>query len=329
MMRCRNPYIAPGGSAYGCGQCLPCRVNKRREWAHRIMLESHLWESNSFWTLTYDDAHLPLLENGLQTLNPTHLTNFMKRLRKDYQPLKIRYFNVGEYGEQYDRPHYHLALFNFPSCLRGVSQFNQRGHCCGICDRVGEIWGLGKVFSGVLEPNSAAYICGYVTKKLTSTSDLRWDANNSRGGHRTGYFADERREENERWKRYPEFARMSLKPGIGAGYIPEVASVLLIHNLDGTLSDVPSALQVGKRVQPLGRYLKRLLRMHVGRSPDAPQATLDEAKARLLPLQEAARAQAPKGLYSETFKSLILEAHQGHYDRTVARSKIWKKRGSL
>jgi len=122
---------------------------------------------------------------------------------------------------------------------------------------------------------------------------------------------------------------MSLKPGIGATFMPEVASVLLSHNLDTSLPDVPTSLMVGTRARPLGRYLTRTLRKHVGMEPNAPQATLEKAKAKLLPLREEAKAMAPKGLYSETFRTLIINAHQGNYDRTVFFSKLQKKRGSL
>lgn len=81
---------------------------------------------------------------------------------------------------------------------------------------------------------------------------------------------------------------MSLKPGIGADFVPEIASTLLQHNLEARLDDVPAALQHGKRQLPLGRYLRRKLREQIGRSPDAPQSTLDKVKEDLRPLRETA-----------------------------------------
>jgi len=304
-MMCRNPYIAPGGAAYGCGQCMPCRVNARRVWTHRIMLEATQHPDNSFWTLTYSDDKIPLTEDNLQTLVPKHLTDFMKRLRNDVQPVKIRYFNVGEYGEKSGRPHYHLALFNFPTCERGITRTNRRGDCCRVCDNVRKIWGYGLVHAGNLEASSAAYICGYITKKLTRRGDIRLCG------------------------RSPEFARMSLKPGIGAGIIPDVASALLTHNLETTLADVPTSLRNSTRVQPLGRYLTRQLRSNIGRVPNAPPETLQAKAAEMLPLQEAARLSAPKGLYSETLKTLVIKEGDEKYKRLLARSKIYKKRDSL
>ena len=44
---------------FGCGQCLPCRVNKRRLWTNRIMLESMCHDDNAFVTLTYNDDNIP------------------------------------------------------------------------------------------------------------------------------------------------------------------------------------------------------------------------------------------------------------------------------
>lgn len=304
MMLCRNPYMAPGGNAYGCGQCMPCRVNKRRMWTHRIMLEATQHDNNSFWTLTYDDAHIPLLESGLQTLNRKHLTDFIKRLREDYQPLKLRYFNVGEYGDQSERPHYHLALFNYPACRRGITQFNRRSNCCSICERVLRIWGSGIVHSGQLENNSAAYIAGYVTKKLTNKDDPRLKG------------------------REKEFASMSLKPGIGAGFMDEVASTLLQHSLD-QLPDVTTSLAHGGRPRPLGRYLTRRLRERIGMAPEAPQATLQAQKERLQPLRDIARTISPVQGYTETFKGLITTAYEGKYQRLLSKQSLTKKRGSI
>lgn len=59
-----------------------------------------------FLTLTYNDEHLP--EGG--ELSLYDLQTFIKRLRKENPG--IRYFAVGEYGTDLDRPHYHAVLFN-------------------------------------------------------------------------------------------------------------------------------------------------------------------------------------------------------------------------
>lgn len=169
MMMCKNPYIKqPVGisrldtilsdearlasTPFPCGQCMHCRINKSREWKHRIMLESLSHVENCFVTLTYNDENLP--EDG--SVNPAEVTKFLKRLRKVIYPMKVRYFIVGEYGETSWRPHYHACLF-------GVSD-----QSC-----IDEAWGKGFSSVGELTPASSAYTCGYILKGMTSKKDER------------------------------------------------------------------------------------------------------------------------------------------------------------
>jgi len=91
-----------------CGQCTGCRLDRSKAWAIRCYHESMMWEENCFATLTYDDEHLP--KNS--SLDKRDLQKFFKRLRKKYEPKKIRYYACAEYGEKSFRPHYHAAIFN-------------------------------------------------------------------------------------------------------------------------------------------------------------------------------------------------------------------------
>ena len=248
------------GQAFGCGQCLPCRVNRRRIWTHRIMLEAAQYKDNSFVTLTYDEEKLP----SDLSVSPRVLQLFMKRLRKAY-PVKLRYFGCGEYGDQTMRPHYHLALFNFASCERGQTRFSRHGTpCCAPCSMVAQAWGLGNVMLGTLEPKSMAYVAGYVTKKMTSADDQRLEG------------------------RLPEFARMSLRPGIGLGMMDDLASVLMEHKLDEKMIDVPTSLQHGTKQWPLGRYLRRKLRARIGRDENTPYEEVKKRQEEMQPLREVA-----------------------------------------
>lgn len=214
------------------------------------MLEAALRADNSFITLTYSDDDLP----SNASLNPLHLQHWLKRFRKAVSPLKIRYYAVGEYGDASERPHYHAAIFGYPTCERGP---NSRGSnatrgCCSVCDLVRDTWGKGGVFVGALEMHSAQYVAGYVTKKMTRKDDLRLNG------------------------RHAEFGRMSLRPGIGADMMDEVASSLLEFNLEKSQPDVPSELAIGTRKMPLGRYLRRRLRERIGREKNAPPESLVE-----------------------------------------------------
>lgn len=142
-----NGYLCP------CGMCMACRINKKRLWVHRIILESYCHAESLFVTLTYNDENLP----ADRSLNPRHLQLFMKRLRKMIYPVKVRFFAVGEYGDHTQRPHYHMALF-------GVGAYYQKV--------IEECWNQGFVMIGTLTDASAGYIAGYVTKKMTKVTDF-------------------------------------------------------------------------------------------------------------------------------------------------------------
>lgn len=219
------------------------------------MLEAAQHETNIFATLTYDVAHCP----GGGNLNPKHLQDFIKRLRKSTTN-KLRYYCCGEYGEKTGRPHYHLAIFNHETCHRGITS-ESRASCCPVCDSIAKLWGMGKIQIGTLEQSSAAYLAGYVTKKYSSSS--------TEG-------------------KQPQFTRMSNRPGLGLGMMHELASTLLQHSLEKELIDVPISLQHGTHQWPLGRYLRRNLRKYIGRHPNAPQAVLDDQETELQIMRQAA-----------------------------------------
>lgn len=290
-MICRYPYVQ-GRRAYGCGQCLPCRFNRRRVWAHRIMLEAMQYKDNTFVTLTYDDEHLPT-PGGVVSLVPKDAQDWLKRFRSECYPIKIRYYLVGEYGDLSERPHYHVALFNYPNCRHGNSVYSRFvNSCCAACDLVRLTWARGNVFLGELSPHSAQYIAGYVTKKMTRVDDARLKG------------------------RYPEFARMSLRPGLGVSAMDDVASQLMTFGLEESQADVPAALRHGKRLLPLGRHLRRKLRERVGREAGAPQATLDEIEEELRPVFDAV-AVGPS--YRDRVREAIIEAGEGRYQQIAAK----------
>jgi len=204
---------------------------------------------------------------------------------------KFRFFAVGEYGDLGGRPHYHAALFGFAPCQGG---YRRKGECqCSQCSIVRETWGYGHVLVGELTIKSARYITGYVAKKMTRTTDPRL-----RG-------------------RVPEFARMSLKPGIGAYAMDDVASDMLAQPTFGT-HDV-SALGYGKTSVPLGHYLTRRLRKLRGLSEKCPQEKFDELQKKVYPLRLDARSSEE----NPSFKARLLEASKGERLRAKARRKIY------
>lgn len=300
-MLCRNPYTS-GAAAYPCGQCMPCRFNRRRIWTHRIFLEALQHSDNCFATLTYSDENLP--PGG--SLQPDDLTLFLKRLRYSIAPETFRYYAVGEYGTGTERPHYHVALFGFPNCRRGCTYIPRAGsRCCAICDIVADTWGLGNILLGSLNQQSAGYIAGYVTKKMTSPDDARLEG------------------------RHPEFARMSNRPGLGYPALHEIASELLTYDLHTSQDDVPQALRHGSKVLPLGRYLRRKLRTMVGLDEKTPDKVLDKIAEELRPMYEAAFNTPRTGPRENYFKTLLIDLDTPRVQQIEARNRIHKERKTL
>lgn len=286
--------------AYGCGQCMPCRIKRMRMWAHRIMLEAAQHGDNAFLTLTYADECLP----GDGSLDPRALQNWLKRFRKAVEPARIRFYAVGEYGDEEFRPHYHVVVFGYPHCLRGNTKFSRdgrRAECCQVCSLVQSTWEFGRVSVDPLEHGNARYVVGYVAKKMTRRDDPRLEG------------------------KHPEFCRMSLRPGIGADAMYEVASSLLQYDLHKSQGDVPSALRHGSSPKPLGRYLTKKLRTMVGLDEKCPPETLQQKAQEMLPVLKAAQRDPE----NPSFKGQLVALSKTRVASIEARHKIFKQRKKL
>lgn len=122
--------------------------------------------------------------------------------------------------------------------------------------------------------------------------------------------------------RYPEFARMSLNPGLGRDAMFEVADALLRHPTTFAV-DVPASLRHGSGFRPLGRYLRSNLRKFVGRDEKTPQEVVDEMDKKMLPVRMAAFDA------SESYRDKILEVNTARRLSVVGRAKIRKARRGL
>lgn len=71
-----------------CNTCVGCRLERARQWAMRCVDEASLYRDNSFVTLTFNDKNLP----ANRSLDVSIFQRFMKRLRKEVAPLRIRFF---------------------------------------------------------------------------------------------------------------------------------------------------------------------------------------------------------------------------------------------
>lgn len=260
---------------------------------------------NAFLTLTYSDDYLP----NMGSLEPRHLQSFLKMLRMEIYPLKIRFFAVGEYGDENWRPHYHAILFNFRPCARGCTLRSLSSgkpepvRCCDMCRLVYSVWKKGTIELRSFDEGGANYIAGYINKKLTNS----WDKMNAEilNG------------------RHPEFSRMSRNPGIGVGFMDDVASEYLRHNSLDDVIDVVTQLRHGKKLLPLGSFLVRKLRQKIGRDEKTPLLAKEKLKEKMQPLRQAAFDN------SRSYKEEVTRSQQGAVDSLIARSKIHKQRRKL
>lgn len=204
------------------------------------MLESTSHATSSFVTLTFAwDKYTPSAP-----LQKEYYQDWLKRFRKRVAPERIRYFIVGEYGTENWRPHFHAALFGAVPCIYNPgpsrSDVYARKNCnCSPCAMLRDSWGHGLTDNGSLTEDSAQYIAGYVTKKMTKADDPRLLG------------------------RPPEFAQPSLDGGIGAPAMPAVLDAITTEQgceLIAQRGDVPMSLQHGRKSRPLGRYLRAKLR---------------------------------------------------------------------
>lgn len=189
-----------------CGQCIECRLNYAREWATRLMLQQQFgyheifdefgepldegkkYPDGTTWflTLTYKDEYLKThtvvdTETGEKfegvSLCKKDFQDFMKRLRKAYPQMKIKYYMCGEYGKQTYRPHYHAIIYGLPL---EQEQFKKVGMCEAMktprfkLDKLTDIWGLGLVDIGRVTWESCSYVARYTLKKAQKGTDDNW-----------------------------------------------------------------------------------------------------------------------------------------------------------
>lgn len=266
------------------------------------MLEASCHEASSFVTLTYSDENLP----SDNSVDSRHIQLFMKRLRKAYNR-PIRYYAVGEYGEENLRPHYHLALFGFGP--DGLCRLHNHGAKYDSDPLIDSVWGLGKTDVKPLVLETAAYVCGYVTKKL-DVPDKRLMG------------------------RLPEFARMSRRPGIGAPAMASIADALQSPEgwdvIDRT-GDVPRILLHGGKSWPLGPFLTRLLRkeMNFENIGSQKEASIQQSEELLSVFLDYVAAQAEEEKPTVTLKQMYMSQNRQRFRNEEAKYKLFRRQRNL
>lgn len=154
-----------------CGYCSACQSRKLSKYIPLILNESSSHKFTYFFTLTYNDEHLPFIDpityrpqrhvsqffelcrqssdyidfvgRRLPVISTPDVQKFIKRFRKlvkAFSSDSVRYFVCGDYGGTLFRPHYHgLFFFDDPAVAKGVN------------DLLVQAWSLGGQSLGFVE----------------------------------------------------------------------------------------------------------------------------------------------------------------------------------
>jgi hypothetical protein len=198
-----------------CGNCLQCRLKYSKDWAIRCSMEASQYRCNYFVTLTYDDDHIVKGSLDNPTLVRKHVQQFLKSLRWKFKHelgfTGIRYFGCGEYGDETNRPHYHLILFNCPipdltidfidseGCISRHK--NSAGQFMYYSQFIKDVWSYGNITVDDCNYRTEAYVSRYILKKQKGASSSVYKK-------QLGIL--------------PPFVCMSLKPGIGDNFYDQI-----------------------------------------------------------------------------------------------------------
>jgi len=188
------------------------------------MHEAAQWPVNCFVTLTYGTGNLP----PLASLSHRDFQLFVKRMRKHWRGKVVRFYMCGEYGPLNQRPHYHACLFNADFEDRVPSGRSASGEVYYESELLSRLWGLGRCSVQDLTPETAGYCARYIMKKALGENA------------KTAYMHVD--EEGVISQRRPEYAAMSLKPGIGAAWFEKYRRDVFPHDFvvaDGVKRPVP------------------------------------------------------------------------------------------
>lgn len=186
------------------------------------MHEAQMHKENCFITLTYDDKHVST------SLDYRDFQLFLKRLRKTHGP--VRFFMSGEYGSEFNRPHFHACIFGLDfSADRVFLKETAAGGKIYRSPALEALWDKGFSSIGDVTFESAAYIARYVMKKVGGNiKDKHYETYDIYTGEITS--------------RVPEFGRMSLRPGLGLGWVHRFSGDILGNGalvMDGNKMKVP------------------------------------------------------------------------------------------
>lgn len=149
-----------------CGYCLNCRVDKRNFLEDCCNYAYNEYGTGAFVTFTYDDNHIPLVTSPVdnitrQTLDKKDVQKFLYRIRSYIRYHHIdskvcnpnfKFLYVGEYGDEFQRPHYHFIFFG----LDWLSCKNMFYDC----------WKKGLIDSLPIKDGCFRYVLKYLDKQV-------------------------------------------------------------------------------------------------------------------------------------------------------------------
>lgn len=156
-MSCSRPFqLKKDGITYNipCRWCMSCRIDRRNEWADRLLFECQ-GKRNTFLTLTYNDRNLPENESLRQQDTRLYIERLRQRLKRGsggYKPVKDwKFYLVGEYGGKFKRPHYHIILTGIDSYEYG--------------QLLNDTWGMGETLALPASSARITYTLKYIEKE--------------------------------------------------------------------------------------------------------------------------------------------------------------------
>ena len=266
-MHCTHPKPA-GNGLRSCGGCFACRINSRRVWTGRILLESMFYPETSFVTLTYEDTHIPIAD-GKEVLYRKDYERFTRQFKRSPWGPNLRYYGVAEYGDDSARPHYHFILFGV-----GMGWLTELQRAWSIAikpdqvtrkatkegrvfrDRKGKLREMiGYVTVDPLVPERAAYAARYVVKKMYKPDDTRLQG------------------------RPPEWRSMSKQAGgigtAGVGWLADMQMTAAGSKALRKRRDVFNGIKVDGKVYPVGEYIRDQVRNTLGLAPSQARRDIE------------------------------------------------------
>lgn len=157
-MACSNPHFDDNIiDSFGnkipipCGHCFCCRLDMQRSSIDRMHCAYFSHSCSAFVTFTYDDYHLVFNDGFRQpTLSKDDAHKYLDKIKHQLKGIDFEYYLCGEYGDRFNRPHYHALFFGLDYQLH-EKFFN-------------DSWKAGEVKVLPCSPQAFRYVTKYITK---------------------------------------------------------------------------------------------------------------------------------------------------------------------